>query len=130
MKKRQISKLDRPIRSFEKGEGWQTVKSKESEAAIHRAMDHPVRRKILELLDEGPVRQIDLTRMIGKETQRRYDAAAIFHHLRILENADLVGHEDFSGGKTKIKIIFRKMDVRLQTYRRPDVELSTGRDQS
>jgi DNA-binding transcriptional ArsR family regulator len=123
MKKQKISKLEEPIRVFGRVERWETVQSPEEEVAIYRAMDHPLRRTILDLLDEGPVRQIDLAKLIGKTTGRRCDAAALLHHLEILEKAGLVSHVDLSGRKTKIKIIFRTRDIRLQAYERPKVEI-------
>jgi predicted transcriptional regulator len=119
-----ISKLERPIHPFERSEAWKTVESAEEEAAIYRAMDHPVRRTILKLLDEGPVRQMDLTRFINENTGRRYDAAAFLHHLGILERAGLVGHASLTDGKTRVKIVYRVKDVKLQVYTRPKVDVS------
>jgi hypothetical protein len=43
--------------------------------------------------------------------------------LEILEKAGLTGHEDLPGEKTKIKIIYRAEDIKLQTYKRPKVEI-------
>jgi predicted transcriptional regulator len=126
MRKRKISKLEEPIHAIERAGGWKTVESFGEEIAIYRAMNNPLRRTILNLLDEGPIRQVDLAKLIGKATGRRCDVAALLHHLEILEKAGLVSHADFSGRKTKIKIIYRTKDIRLQTYKRPKVEISSG----
>ncbi len=124
MERRRVSKIGKPIRPFEKTGGWANVDSQERVAAIYRAMDNPVRRKILDLLDDGPIRQIDLMNVLNKEIGTRYDAAALIHHIGILEKAGLVDHEDLPGKKTKVKMIHRTKDVRLQVYKRPRLKKS------
>jgi DNA-binding transcriptional ArsR family regulator len=123
MEKRKVSKLSKPIHAFERIEGWKTVDSPGLEIEIFRAMVHPIRRSILELLDEGPIRQADLTKLIKRETGRRYDTATLIHHLELLERAGLIGHRDLSRGGAKVKIIYRAKDVRLQVYERPEIEI-------
>ncbi len=123
MERRKVSKLGKPIRPFEKTGGWTTVDSTDKANAVYRAMDNPVRRKILELLDDGPIRQIDLMNVLNRTIGRRYDAAAVIHHIKILERAGLVDHRDLPEKRTKVKMILRTKDVRLQVYKRPRLKI-------
>lgn len=121
--RRQVTKLEKPIKVFKRGAEWKT-ESPDTVAAIYRALDDPIRLIILELLEDEPIRQIDLTRLVNKATGRKYDVASIMHHLNLLEKAGLIAHEEFSWGQTTVKMIYRTKDVRLQTYERPKLEIS------
>jgi DNA-binding transcriptional ArsR family regulator len=130
MAKRQEITIKKSPPVFGEKAEWQTVESPDLAATIYRALDDPVRATIFGLLDEGPIRQIDLARMVNAATGKRYDVSAILHHLALLEKAGLVASEEFPGKQTKIKMIYRTKDIKLQVYERPkiDVPPTSARD--
>jgi len=124
VKREEIKRVEKSLPVFAEKVMWQTVESPEAATAIYRAMDDPLRVTILELLDEGPIRQIDLVRLVSRTTEKKHDVSAILHHLDLLEKAGLVASEEFPGKQTKVKMIYRTKDVRLQVYERPKLDVS------
>jgi len=125
--KREITRPKKAIPLFKrKGLEWQSVKLSQATATICRALSDPIRATIFELLDEGPVRQIDLTRLVNEATGRRYDVASIMHHLDFLKRAGLIAYKEFRGGKTKVKMIYRVADVEVRVRKRPRPEILIG----
>lgn len=125
--KREITRPKKAIPLFKrKGLEWQHVKLSQATATICRALSDPIRATIFELLDEGPVRQIDLTRLVNEATGRRYDVASIMHHLDFLKRAGLIAYKEFRGGKTKVKMIYRVVDVEVRVRKRPRPEILIG----
>jgi len=125
--KREITRPKKAIPLFKrKGLEWQSVKLSQATATICRALSDPIRATIFELLDEGPVRQIDLTRLVNEATGRRYDVASIMHHLDFLKRAGLIAYKEFRGGKTKVKMIYRVVDVEVRVRKRPRPEILIG----
>lgn len=125
--KREITRPKKAIPLFKrKGLEWQPVKLSQATATICRALSDPIRATIFELLDEGPVRQIDLTRLVNEATGRRYDVASIMHHLDFLKRAGLIAYKEFRGGKTKVKMIYRVVDVEVRVRKRPRPEILIG----
>lgn len=124
MAKRQEITIKKSPPVFGEGAGWQTIDSPEISAAIYRALYDPLRAIIYELLDEGPIRQIDLARRVNRATGKRYDVSSILHHLKLLEKAGLVASAEFPGKQTKVKMIYRAKDVKLQVYERPKMDLT------
>lgn len=125
--KREITRPKKAIPLFKrKGLEWQPVKLSQATATICRALSDPIRATIFELLDEGPVRQIDLTRLVNEATGRRYDVASIMHHLDFLKRAGLIAYKEFRGGKTKVKMIYRVADVEVRVRKRPRPEILIG----
>ncbi|MEM3519898.1 MAG: winged helix-turn-helix domain-containing protein [Candidatus Hadarchaeales archaeon] len=117
MEPQEIKKIEKPL-PFEATEGWTTV-SPEAAGEICAALANPLRRKILELLDEGPLRQKELLNLLGEATGKKGGVKSLLHHLRILERAGLIGHVDTVKGGVRSKLIYRSKDVRIQTYLRP-----------
>ena len=125
--KREITRPKKAIPLFKrKGLEWQSVKLSQATATICRTLSDPIRATIFELLDEGPVRQIDLTRLVNEATGRRYDVASIMHHLDFLKRAGLIAYKEFRGGKTKVKMIYRVADVEVRVRKRPRPEILIG----
>lgn len=125
--KREITRPKKATPLFKrKGLEWQPVKLSQATATICRALSDPIRATIFELLDEGPVRQIDLTRLVNEATGRRYDVASIMHHLDFLKRAGLIAYKEFRGGKTKVKMICRVADVEVRVRKRPRPEILIG----
>ncbi|MEW6592395.1 MAG: winged helix-turn-helix domain-containing protein [Candidatus Hadarchaeota archaeon] len=122
--KQEIKIIDRLLPVFKGGAEWRTVDSSELSAEIYRALSDPVRAKIYAILDDGPVRQIELARLVSRAIGKRYDVSAILHHLELLEKAGLISSMEFPGKQTKVKMIYRCRDVRLQTYDRPKLDLA------
>ena len=123
MAKRQEITIKKSPPVFGERAEWQTVESPDLATTIYRALDDPVRATIFGLLDEGPIRQIDLVRMVNQATGKRYDVSGILHHLELLEKAGLVASEEFPGKQTKIKMICRTKDIKLQVYERPKLDV-------
>lgn len=122
--KREITRPKKAIPLFKRRElEWQPVKLSQATATICRALSDPIRATIFELLDEGPVRQIDLTRLVNEATGRRYDVASIMHHLNFLKRAGLIAYKEFRGEKTKVKMIYRAADVDVRVRKRPKPEM-------
>ena len=125
MKKREITKLEKPIPIFKREEGeWQTVEVPSDVAAICRALDDPIRATIFDFLSQGPVRQIDLVRLVNERLGRKYDVASIMHHLDLLEKPGLIAHEELPKGRAKAKMIYRAADVELRMRKRPKPEIT------
>ena len=125
--KREITRPKKASPLFKRKElEWQPVKLSQATATICRALSDPIRATIFELLDEGPVRQIDLTRLVNEATGRRYDVASIMHHLDFLKRAGLIAYKEFRGGKTKVKMIYRAADVEVRVRKRPKPEILLG----
>jgi predicted transcriptional regulator len=120
MEPRPIKKLEKPIHPFEPAEGWTTL-SPEAASKVYRAMESPLRRKILELLDGGPMRQKELISLLSQTTGKKLDLRTFLYHLRILEEAGLLGHEETVEEGIHSKIIFIVKDIRLQACRRTNV---------
>jgi len=118
--KREITRPKKAIPLFRRKEfEWQPVKLSKATSTICRALSDPIRATIFELLDEGPVRQIDLAKLVNEATGRRYDVASIIHHLDLLKRAGLIAYKEFPGGRTKIKMIYRAADVEVRVRKRP-----------
>jgi len=128
VKRQVIRKVEGSLPVFEERTKWQTLEPGESASKIYHVMDDPLRLIIYEALDEGPVRQIDLARRVSRTTGKNYDVSAISHHVSLLEKAGLVASQDFSGRQTKVKMIYRIKDVRLQIYERPKLDVSPTQD--
>lgn len=114
---RTIKRLEKPIHPFEPVEDWIVVPP-EAASKIYRAMESPLRRELLELLDSGPLRQKELISLLRKTTGKRLDLRTFLHHLRILEDAGLIGHRESMEGGSRSKIIFITRDVRVQVHKR------------
>jgi DNA-binding transcriptional ArsR family regulator len=128
-KKREITKLEKPIPVFKRGgPDWQAVELPQAAAAIHLALSDPIRATIFEFLDKGPIRQIDLARLLSEALGRKFDVSSIRHHLTLLKNAGLIAYRKFHGGQTKVKMIYRAIDVEVRTRkrRRPEIEPTTS----
>jgi len=124
MEKQKITKLEKPIPVFRRGGSeWQTVELPQAAAAIHLALSDPIRSTIFEFLNQGPIRQIDLARLLSEALGRKLDVSSIMHHLDLLKNAGLIAYRKFRGGQTKVKMIYRTVDVELRTRKRPKPEI-------
>ncbi|MEW6222599.1 MAG: winged helix-turn-helix domain-containing protein [Candidatus Hadarchaeota archaeon] len=121
VERQEIRKIKQPP-VFEKKTGWKEVESQEQAEIIHRALGDPIRATIYSLLDDGPIRQIDLARLVNKVMKTSYDVSAILHHLELLEKAGLAASVEFPGKQTKIKMIYRARDLKLQLYERPKID--------
>ncbi|MFN4133846.1 MAG: ArsR/SmtB family transcription factor [Candidatus Hadarchaeales archaeon] len=124
MEPQQIKKMD-VLLPFEPGEGWVTVPP-ESAGEIYTALANPVRRKILDMLDEGPLRQKELLNLLREATGKRAGVKSLLHHLAILEKAGLIKHVETMKDGFRSKVIYRSKDVRIQTYQRPLHEEGQG----
>jgi DNA-binding transcriptional ArsR family regulator len=124
VKREEIRRVEKSLPVFADKVRWQTVESQDSVAAIHRALDDSIRVTIFRILDEGPIRQIDLAKLVNEASGKSYDVSSILHHLELLEKAGLVASEEFPGKQTKVKMIYRIRDVRLQVYERPKLDVS------
>lgn len=124
MEKQKITRAKKAVPWFEhEGAEWQTVGSTDNTAAIYNALDDPARSTIFELLDAEPIRQVDLARLVSEALGRPYDVAAIRHHLEILKQAGLIAYEEYQGGQTKVKMVYRTADVELRVRKRAKPEV-------
>lgn len=118
--KRKVSKISRPIRPFGEAGGWKDV---EKPLDVFRALGHPIRKRIFELLDESPLQQSELQRILERESGKRIDPAGLLHHLKHLEDAGLILKREIREGKIRKKLVYRAADLRVQLYRRPEAEV-------
>ena len=89
--------------------------------AFARALQDPVRRAVLKLLDLWPMRQFELSRIISEATGRRCRDSLIYYHLRELERVGLIGFGT-TRDENRAKVVYRKADYRLQFKPRPEPE--------
>ena len=95
------------------GDEWKILERERAEAVL-RALAHPTRRTIYELLGGGPVRQHKLAGQL--EAGRRYGDSLLRHHLGPLRKAGLI---DFLV-EGDAKYVRRKLDIRIQARSRPE----------
>jgi len=91
---------------------WQTVEDDQA-AALVKALDDPVRRAVLRLLDHGPMRQSELAQVVSRALGKKYGNSLLRYHLHPLERGGLVGF-DADPGNPRAKVVYRKADFRLQ----------------
>lgn len=113
-----IEKTGKPVLALKRDDGWKEVSEP---YAIFRALQHPLRRQMYELLDDGPLFQSELVRSLERSTGKRMDVSRVLHHLRILERAGLVYRKDVKEGGVRKVLVSRRADIRVQIYRRPDL---------
>lgn len=101
--------------------GWQVL-SEEAGMKITKALANPIRRAIFKLLDEGPIRQFELAKKVGKSFGRKYPQTFLRHHLNELASAGLIAFERDVGEK-RAKIVYRAADVRIHFRERPKPEI-------
>ncbi len=99
---------------------WRTASEAEVVAFV-RALHDPVRRAILKLLELWPMRQYELTQILSEVTGRYYRDSLVHYHLRELERAGLIGFGT-TRNENRAKIIYRKVDYRVQFKPRPEPE--------
>ncbi len=92
---------------------WKVLERERAEAVL-RALAHPTRRAIYELLGAGPIRQHKLARRL--EAGRRYGDSLLRHHLGPLREAGLI---DFLV-EGDAKYVRRRLDIRIQALSRPE----------
>jgi hypothetical protein len=76
-----------------------------------------VRQAIFELLERGPLRQFEFTRIVSERLGKKYSIADLRYHLELLERAGLIG---YSVSSKKVKIFYRAADVQVRLRRRPE----------
>ena len=91
---------------------WKTADGNAAEALV-RALDDPVRRAVLKLLEQGPMRQSELAYVVSKAMGKVYGDSLLRYHLDPLERAGLVGF-DSDPEEPRTKLIYRRADYRLQ----------------
>lgn len=79
-----------------------------------RALANPIRRDIYDELDAGPVQQSALAQRVSGKLGRKFSNALLRHHLQQLERAGLIGFETSSRVSGKVKLVYRRADVRVQ----------------
>lgn len=121
-----VGRPEKPVLAL-KPEEWKAVKVPKEMAKIFRALGDPVRAIIYDLLDQGPIRQVELTRLLRAAVDKKYDVAAVMHHLDIMKGAGLIGYEEFKGERTKVKMVYRTMDVLVQLHKRQKPDIATAR---
>ena len=120
--KRDITRLEKPIRAFARREPeWQVVESPDTMAAICHALEDQTRATIFKLLGREPIRQIDLVGLLNEATGQKYSIATITHHLGVLEKVGLIAYEELQGGQ--VKMVYRTTDVEVRTRTRPKPEI-------
>ena len=99
------------------GDGWQSV-DEAKVAAVIRALDDPVRRAVLKLLDQGPIRQFELANAVSDALGKKYGNSLMRYHLKPLEQVGLIGF-DADPNESRAKIVYRKSDYSIQLKPRP-----------
>ncbi len=124
MEKQKITRPKKAAPWFEREGGeWQTVESTDNTTTIYNALADPARSIIFELLDAEPIRQVDLARLVSEALGRTYDVAAVRHHLGVLKQAGLIAYEEYRGGQTKVKMVYRTADIELRVRKRAKPEV-------
>jgi len=97
---------------------WKTP-SDASALDIIRAYGHRVRRIILTLLEVRPMRKSEIARYIHRFLGKKYSRSLIQHHLKLLEQAGLVGYMDDPEMPSKTKLAYLAAKVRIQIKQEP-----------
>ena len=97
---------------------WKTLTDAEALNVI-RAYGHPVRRIILTLLDERPMRKSEIARYIHRFLGKKYSRSLIQHHIKLLERAGLVGYMDDPEVPSKTKLAYLAARIRIQLKQEP-----------
>lgn len=87
--------------------------------AIIRALSHPIRKTIYDLLKEGPIRQSELAELLERKMGKRYGESALRYHLVPLERAGLVGRLKHQG----FNFVYRSADfhLRIRALEAPEI---------
>ena len=99
---------------------WRTASEAEV-IAFARALDNPMRREVLRLLDRGPMWKSRLGRLASKALGKRYVGSLIYYHLRPLERVGLVG-VGADPEEVRARVVYRKADYQVQLRPRPQPE--------
>jgi DNA-binding transcriptional ArsR family regulator len=103
------------------GEEWQSVEGERMQAIAH-ALSDPVRCAILRVLEDGPIRQLELVSALSKVFSKSYGSAHVRYHLRLLQKAGLVGAMP-DPANPRGKVIYKAADFRLQVRPREQPSL-------
>jgi len=98
---------------------WQNV-GEERAIELASAYSNDLRRTILKLLDKyGPMQKYKVTELINRELDADYRDATIQYHLRILENAGLIGTISSEGKRAKIMYRAGNIQIRWCELEKP-----------
>jgi DNA-binding transcriptional ArsR family regulator len=103
------------------GEEWQNVEGERLQNIAH-ALSDPIRCAILQVLEGGPIRQLELVNALSKLLGKNYGSAHIRYHLKLLQKAGLVGALP-DPANPRGKIIYKAADFRLQVRPREQPSL-------
>jgi len=98
--------------------------SEEELLSICKALSHPLRLKIVKLLEGGTLRKRDLTRLLGFS---RSDTPKLEHHLEKLMKAGLVGV--YKTEKATYVYLLKKVEVRAEKLPQPAFSIPTTEGQ-
>lgn len=70
---------------------------------VVQALSSPARIIILELLNDGPIRQYELAKLMRRVTGKKYDDTVLRYHLQQLARAGLIGSKNRSRVSSKGK---------------------------
>lgn len=113
-------KVARPIYEPVASE-WATLEEAQ-QISVARALANPVRRVILRLLSLGPMRKAELARQIHEGLGKKYSRSLVQHHLKLLEQAGLIGYVADPQVSDKAKLVYRSARVRVQLKPEPAPE--------
>jgi DNA-binding transcriptional ArsR family regulator len=112
-----IKKINTPVLALKSGSGWRDAPN---QPEIFHALDHPLRRRIYDILDAGPLALSELVRSLEKSLGTRIDTSRVLHHIRILERTGLIATREIPKGNARRRMILRRLDLRVQVYERPE----------
>jgi len=111
---RDIKKLKVAKHVYELAADDWLVLHEQQQIDVVRALANPVRRAILRLLGLGPMRKAELARQIHTVSGRKYSRSLVQHHLKLLEQAKLIGYVADPKVSDKAKLVYRSASVRIQ----------------
>ena len=92
---------------------WQELNSQQW-GHVTKALANPVRCAIYDRLRESPMRQSVLAQYISRKFGTKFSSALLRHHLHLLEDAGLIDFEVNPRGSKRVKMVYRKADMRVQ----------------
>jgi len=96
----------------ERTNDWRTG-SPSKAIQVVQALSSPVRAVILKLLENGPIRQYELAKIMREITGKRYDDTVLRYHLRQLERVGIIDSQTDRHYAARVKKIYLAADIQV-----------------